>query len=425
MSKPVRLTPKRYGTSWRLSIPPKLSPTGKRQNLLYRTQALALAAAAKLKKQREEFGIQAKAISPTLADQATAAAALLKPCGISILEAAQQYTAITDLLVPFGITPLEAAQRVASSERETIASESVETAVSRFQLAKESKSEKYKSAVKHMAKHLTEDFAGRQLSTITRSEIESHCGDRTGGPCAFNSRLRLLVTFWRWAAKPPRQWCKADTTAHIDRCEAPLNTIGILTSGQVAKLMATAEEHFPDTVIPFAVALFTGMRQAEIDRLQPEDFSKEGIEIPAINDKKNKRRRFIETPAPLAAWLEAYPITDSFVPANWPRKYDAVRRLAGWKVWSDLVPSIEVDPRLKEIPDEDLPEWPNNALRHTSATVVLALGKPIAQLIFEHGHTEDIEVLRQHYIGKITKADAKAIWMIGPNGRKLKFTKFV
>lgn len=425
MAKPVRLTPKRDGTSWRLSIPPKLSPTGKRQNLLYRTQKLALDAAQKLREQRENFGIQAKAISPTLADQATAADLLLKPCGISILEAAREYASMVKLLEAFGITPLQAAKRVAAIENENAASVPVETAVSKFQVAKESKSEKYKSAVKHMAKHLIQDFASRQLSTITRSEIEAHCADRTNGPCAFNARLRLLVTLWRWAAKPPRQWCKADTIAHIDRHEAPLNTIGILSSKHVAKLMATAEEHFPDTVIPFAVAVFTGMRQAEIDRLQPEDFTKDGIEIPAINDKKNKRRRFIETPAPLAVWLKAYPITDSVIPANWPRKYDAVRRLAGWKIWSDLVPSIEVEPRLEEAPEKNLPEWPNNALRHTSATVVLALGKPISQLIFEHGHTEDIELLRQHYIGKITKADAKAIWMNGPKGRKLPFSKFV
>jgi len=423
MSKRSRLTPKKDGSRWRLSVPPKLSPTGKRQNLLYRTQALALVAAGDLRDKREEFGNQARAISPVLADQATAAAALLKPHDITVLEAARQTSAAIALLAPFGITPLQAAERIASMERENLASTPVEDAVSKFQVAKESKSDKQKSAIKHMAKHFCEDFAGRQLSTITGAEIAKHIDDRTSGPSAFNAKLRLFITFWRWAAKSPRMWCKADALSLIDPREAPLGIIGTLTSKQAAQLMATSEKHFLDTVVPFAVALFTGMRQAEINRLEPEDFTSEGITVPAINDRKNNRRRFIEIPAPLAAWLKEYPITDSVIPANWQRKYDAVRRLAGWKIWSDLVPTLNLEPKMRKAPEDHLPAWPANALRHTAATVVLALGKPIEKLIFEHGHTEGVEMLRSHYIGKITKKDALAIWAIGPKGRKIPFLK--
>ncbi len=68
----------------------------------------------------------------------------------------------------------------------------------------------------------------------------------------------------------------------------------------------------------------------------------------------------------LSAWLKAYPIGESVLPSNWKRKEMAVRRLAGWRVWTDLV-----DP---PSPPDDLPEWPDNALRHTHATVAIATG---------------------------------------------------
>lgn len=404
MAKPIRLTPRKDGTSWRLSVPAKLSITGKRQNLFYRTQALALAAAADLKKKREEFGTQALAISPVLADQAVAADKLLKPWGITILDAAQ---------------------RIAEMEAATAASASMESAFAAFQLAKDGKSDKQKAAIKHMGKHLCEDFAGRQISTITREEVAKHLEARTSGPHAFNGKLRLYVTFWRWAAKPPREWCKADALSHIDRKETVPSKIGVLTSKEAAKLMATAEKYFPDTVIPFAVALFTGMRQAEVERLKPEDFTKDGINVPAENDRKNNRRRFIDTPAPLEAWLKKYPIKGNVVPPNWSRKYDAVRRLAGWSVWSDLVPTLDIDPKLEPEAPEDAPAWPNNALRHTAATVALQTGKTLQDLIFEHGHTEGEDMLKRHYIGVMSKAEALKIWSIRPDGTKAVKLKLV
>jgi len=390
MARPIRFKPIRCATGWRINIPAKVSETGKRQQLFFRTLALASGESAKLKERRAEFGSLAKAISPTLSEQAAAAAALLQP---------------------FGITVLEAAVRIAKIETANAASVPIETALNAFELAKESKSAKQQQAIRHAARHLREDFAGRQLSTITGDEVGKHLDARTRGPAAFNAKMRLLTTFWRWSAKKPRQWCMEDALTHVERKETTPGEIFVLTSQQAALLMATAEKHYPETVIPFACALFTGMRQAEIDRLQPEDITADGITVPAMNDRKNNRRRFIGMPAPLAAWLAEYPIGETVIPANWQRKSDAVRRLAGWRVWCELV-----EPKA---PPEEFPEWGHNALRDTAATVALGLGKTLETLVFEHGHTGKLETLRSHYIGKMTKAEAIKIWAIGPHGKKL------
>ena len=97
-------------------------------------------------------------------------------------------------------------------------------------------------------------------------------------------------------------------------------------------------------------------------------------------------------------------------PPNYKRKQLALKRLAGFKVWSDYVKKFG----LVETPDEKLPEWPQNALRHTAASVSVALKKPLPDLLFEHGHTGGEETLKKHYLGLMPPSEAKAIWGLEP-----------
>jgi hypothetical protein len=119
-------------------------------------------------------------------------------------------------------------------------------------------------------------------------------------------------------------------------------------------------------------------------------------------------------PDAFAAWLKAYPIGESVCPANFFRKERAVRRLAGFRVWSDYVPTLNLDPPELPEPDEDAPVWPHNALRHTAASVAVALDKPLSILLFEHGHAGGEDTLRKHYLGKMPKKDALAITALQP-----------
>ncbi len=393
MAKKVRFTPKKSKSGWRINIPPKLSPTGIRQQHFYRTQVLALEASAKLSEDLEEFGVQAKALSPSLAEQATAAKILLEP---------------------YGITILQAAERIVEIEQIKIASTTVEKALNAFIQAKESLSTKHTQAIQHMASHLLAKFKDRNLSTITGPEIEAHIKTHTSGESAFNAKVRLHRNFWHWCANTNRGWCKKNELACIEHSKEDPNEIGTLTAAQAEALLDAAENHLPDCVIPIAIGLITGMRQAEIRRLSPEDITDEGLHVSAANDKKKKQRRFIQMPDSFAVWLKAYPITDSVCPANYNRKEKAVRRLAGFRVWSDYVSTMAFDPPVSAIPDDDAVEWPHNALRHTAASVAVALKKPLSDLIFEHGHSGGEETLKSHYIGKMSKSDAQKIWKLAP-----------
>lgn len=397
MPRTARFRYTKTSRGWLVNVTGKHSKSGRREQRYFSTREKAKEFAARLREQAEEHGKAASLISPLLAEEAHAAAKLLKPFGVSILDVVQRYVA---------------------TETAAQASVTVEDAIAHFKLAKAHLSEKQQQAVRHMGNHLAEDFPERMLATITTTELAEHIENRTGGDGAFNGKRRLLVTLWRWAAKVPRQWCEASVAENIETRSTVSPEIGILDAQQARAVLSAAEKHFPDCVPGFAIALFTGMRQAEIARLTPSDLTEEGIQVPAAS-AKTKRRRFVNMPAPLAKWLAAYPIGESVLPPNWRRKEIAVRRLAGFRVWSDLVPALKLKPKLKATPPAKLPEWPDNALRHTHATVALATGATIEQLTFEFGHSGGPQMLRSHYVGAMPKREALAILQIGPHGKTL------
>jgi integrase len=398
MAKTAKFTPTKVeGKGWRLSIPPKYSQTGKREQHFFRTKALTETAIADMKLRQTEYGTQAKSIAPSLAEMATAAALRLEPYGVTITDLVNRY--------------IEAETR----NRQSVP---IETALTEFRTAKDGRSDSQTTAYKMMADRLIEDFAGRSMASITGDEIEKHIEERTRGAHAFNQRRSLVCAFVRWSAKRPRTWCDADIVSHIEKRETISGHIGTLTPAQCRSIMQAAEAHFPDCVPAFAIALFTGMRQKEIARLQAHDITPDGITVPAISSK-TKRRRFIAMSAPLAAWLKVYPIGNTVTPPNWVRKEKGVRRLAGFSVWCDILPKMNFDPPMPAEPPRDAPAWIDNALRHTAATVALALGKPIETLVFEHGHSGGLTILRNHYIGQLNKKQALEIWSIGPNGTKV------
>src|SRR5690606_29019728 len=129
---------------------------------------------------------------------------------------------------------------------------------------------------------------------------------------------------------------------------------------------------------------------------------------------KGKRRMIPISPV-LRAWLDAYTPPgvdrgDFIVGSNWREVSRAVRRLAGWNVSARI---------LSNPPQATRGEWPANAPRHTCASVLVATGEPLETLIFQFGHSGGHDLLRRHYVGRLTKKDALAIMSIGPRGEKL------
>lgn len=299
-------------------------------------------------------------------------------------------------------------------ERENFhrASVTIEEVIKEFRAASKC-GERQQKNYRLCGEKLIAEFSGLPISRISGEELSDHICVTTGGPGSHNQAIRLVRTIWRWAAKSPRNWCDGEAIEHLEIQDSASGEIGVLDYKQSLAVMRAAEKYFPETVPAFAIALFTGIRQIEIRRLHPENITNEGITI-IPQSSKTRRRRFVEIPKPLELWLKRYPLSEFVTPPDWNRKERAVRRLAGYNVWSDLVPKVKHSPKLESSAPEDLPDWPANALRHTAATVAVAMDKPIEKLIFEHGHTGGLEMLRRHYVGALPKSEAQKIWTIKP-----------
>lgn len=189
---------------WRLSIPAAYSETGKRERRYFKTQAEAAEHALSLKANREEFGAQSKSIRPSLAEAATLAEAMLRPLGITLLEAAE---------------------RIVEIESKARKSRPVRDAVAEFEASKEQKSAARQRELRYLRETMVELFGDRMLADVSGKEIAAAFSERFPTASTFNRRIDDAARFLRWAAHPSRQWCDAAECQIFEKRETKRATV--------------------------------------------------------------------------------------------------------------------------------------------------------------------------------------------------------
>ncbi len=391
MPRHVKFAPVETDAGWRLNIPAKYTETGKRERHFYRTQKEALAAAKLLKQSAVEFGHKSQAIKPSLAEDATAAAAVLNPLGVSLLEAARI---------------------VAEIRAKETASCLLSDAVAAWLSDCEGLRPKTQQGYKHTAGRLKSALGNRLLASLTAEDLQTALIPIGTPATAAAGQIRTGKAFWRWCAE--KGWCDAESfkAVKLPKSTVEKGEIEILSPAEIEILLITAEEHFPQSVASFALQLFAGIRVEEITRMEAKHITEDGIDLPGSVTKKG-RRRHITPSTTLAAWLAKYP----FRPCpNWRETSAAVRRLAGWDVVSVILNERVKVGTMEELPEPTLGRWPQNALRHSHASYAVASGVPLESLLFEFGHAGNPTLLRQHYVGRASKKQALEFFAIMPEG---------
>jgi site-specific recombinase XerD len=370
-----------------LNVPARYSESGKRERFFYQTKDKAMEAAAQLKEQRETFGAQATAISPSLAEAATIAAGILEPYGISLVEAANFYR---------------------SARQTEAASKPADEALALWLVDMEARVRgrtltNYKQTAKRF-----ETLAKKPLSAVTREELQSIVSPPGMRPTSAAGHYRIGMAFWNWSTR--RGWCEAETFDKLERpAKSQRKKIEFLQPEAAAALLAAAEKHYPAAVPMFAVGLFAGVRPVELTRLDPDLVSPDGIDVGA-DESKGESRRHITPSETLAAWLTRYPFAK--VP-NWDRVWDAVRRIAGWDVASEFASNLE-------LPPPNRGAWHQDVMRHSCGTYTVARGEDLAGMAFWFGHSGGETTLRRYYVGKATKKDALEFFALRPGGKVAK-----
>ncbi len=248
-------------------------------------------------------------------------------------------------------------------------------------------SEAYLEDLNKRLPHITAVLSG-PIMQITRPKIEEWLRSLSVSPRSRNNFRNVTVTLWRFAKQAgylPRD--RSTEADGLPRAKAIGDKIEIFRPADFTKLIAKADAE----LVPFlAIGAFTGLRHAELLRLEWEDvrFAQGFVEV-AARKAKTAQRRLVPIQANLAAWLAPYRGRTGKVCA-WIR----IGRTA-----SALAKAHGID-------------WPNNGLRHSYASYRLAQCQDAAKVALEMGNTPTM--IFRHYRELVMPQDANAWWNICP-----------
>jgi integrase len=231
------------------------------------------------------------------------------------------------------------------------------------------------------------DFGERKIAGITVEELDNWLRALPGSPKSrANYRANVGVLF-SYAER--RRMIDRNPILHTARPKLVDKPPEIFTVDELHALLNAASSGAPDVVPMLAIAAFSGLRDAEIKRLDwSEVDQKRGhIEVKAAK-AKSARRRIVSVQPNLAQWLQPYSgMTGPVVPVNPRKKLELVRKAA------------------------KLARWPQNGLRHSFASYRLGATHDAPRVASELGHTSP-KMLYSTYRELVLPEEAERYWKL-------------
>ena len=401
---------------WRVTVPVSMSQSGKRVRSWHKTREAARTYITRLSGGKELAAV----IPPALAMKADEARAILEPWKLDIVQAAREVANALEILSGAG-SIAQAAKAFRATHNARSASNHLGVSIALYLASRADLRDSTLKSYSYTLDKVLAPLHDRMMADIQTADLEAILKGKRATARAMHRRN--IGAFWKWAAREPRCWCRKET---LEALEAPRisndSDIEILKPVDVKALLRAAEAECPAAAAAYAIAVFGGVRMAELEKLTWGDVGDEHIDIGKAVAKKHSRRLVPVCPS-LKAWLDATrgDADDDtlIVPPNWADISKSVRRRAGWSVAARLLTEMVKTGKLKEMPKVTRGAWPANACRHTCASVQVAIGTPLEELTFKFGHSGGHDLLRRHYVSRLTKKDAVAILSIGPKGAKV------
>jgi integrase len=331
-----------------VSVPAAMSGNGRRQRKFFEKKPDAEKFAAKLRTRYHE-GERSGVISHALALDAAAAAALLAPHGLSLLDAAK-----------------DVAKRLEAEGN----SETFQERLSRvLPLGEMHWSDRYARDMGKLDRQLPKSFMRMRCAVITPEIIRRALVD--GGSHALSTienRARYVSAILSYK---PRHRASGE--------------IAIMAPEQVVKFFAACLDDVERRAC--GLLLYAGIRpsvnEGEITRLDWEDVGKDSIFVSVEVSKTNTERIIPMTPA-LRRAIKGHPKSGLVIPPDWKRRIAKIRTAAGVKGEQDIT-------------------------RHTFASHFLAAyGEDATKEAM--GHTAGSRTLFKHYRRAVTQEDGKVFF---------------
>jgi integrase len=315
--------------------------------------------------------------------------------------------AALEILKPHGFTLLQAAKFTVANSDILQSSKSVETVVKEFLQAKaqDGRSRRHLTDLRlKLVNGFSSVFGTRDIHSITNRELEDWLRSRSEwGPLTRNNYATALGNLFGFALK--RGFILKDPTDRLERATVQLEKPGILSVAECRALLAAAA---PDFKAAIALALFAGLRpEAELMRLDWRSIDLKENLIDINHSKNSASYRFVKIEPNLAAWLAAYrkdsgPVCPQRAESYYQALADARERAATALTKVNLEHS-------------SLDDWPQDAMRHTFASMHYAQFKNAGATCEQMGHVGGLRIFFRHYRNRVKDADANRFWLLVPH----------
>lgn len=285
----------------------------------------------------------------------------------------------------------------------------VQVAVGAFVQAKEKKGKALRTvqSYRQCLASLVRMHGERLVHELTREDVRAWLDAQGWGARSWNGALGFVRTFLAWCVHADRGHAVRNVALAIERrTEETAEEIATLELWECEALLKEARAQALNEggvkwkMLSFVViGLFGGLRRAEMERLVREDVNlEEGTVIVRAANAKTRQRRVVELSENALAWLTSAEGVglrakgkpgERVCPANLKRMWPVFWRACG------------------------LAAWKNNALRHTFASMHLAMHGDEARLQTMMGH-ESGPMLHRHYKALVTRKEAEVFWGLKP-----------
>jgi integrase len=278
----------------------------------------------------------------------------------------QSYLAAKNLLRPFGIPLHEAIEEyVATRKRKKIVEKRVGEIVDELLTAKENAglSRRYIETLRTYLLRFAASFQ-TNIGSINTGAIACWLDSLKVGPRSYNNVRQGIVTLFNFARRRG-YLAKGETTeaADVETVRNDEGEIAILTPAELSKLLGRSK---PLYQLYFALAAFTGIRSAELLRLEWSEINFEKGHIEVKGRKAKTATRVVPIQPNLAKWLELYRGSKG-------KLFQSRRTVDS---------AIKFGKRLGI-------RWKANCLRHSYATYRLSIIPDAGRIALEMGNSPD------------------------------------
>lgn len=254
--------------------------------------------------------------------------------------------------------------------------------------AKKGKRSRYQRDISMRLARFCLTFGERMIAELNASEVEHWLDSLNVGAVAWNNERRYLHLVWNFAVS--KSWAPVNVIALIECRDVEETSPEILTIEQTRALLNAAD----DCILGYyAIALFGGVRDAEIKRLDWRSVNLlTGYITVEADVAKTRRKRMVPITPNLKAWL--VPVAKSHGPVA-PEAVDEIKK--------------------QTVKRAGITDWPSDGTRHSFGTYEMARTKDIGHVSEVMGNSPGM--VKKHYQKAVPFEQGDEFFGIMPDDR--------